>query len=72
MSENSISIKGTDITVSKNGEDKVTWLVYDSCLNVIAHGTTKPLKLVETTDKSERVYEIDNVQITISRGNPNE
>ena len=72
MSDKAITIKGTTITVSNSGEDKVTWLVYDFCVNVIAHGTTKPLKFINTTEKGERVYEVDNVQILIGRGDSNE
>lgn len=66
MTNGMITIKGIDITVSRK-DDKAVWMVYDECLNIIAHGTTELLRLVETTIKSETVYEVNNVQIIISK-----
>ena len=66
MTDKKITIRGSNITVSKKGE-KAVWMVYNQCTDVIAHGTTEPLKLVETTEKSERIYEVDDIQIIIEK-----
>lgn len=66
-----ITIKGIDITVSRK-DDKAVWMVYDECVNIIAHGTTEPLRLVETTLKGETIYEVENVQIVITKQEVNQ